>query len=195
MEYALVEREGDERLLMVAVDRLSALIPHLGHLTVLERLTGECVTSCASSSSLTFPAGKELLGTRYQHLFWKPDGSKQPTIIHSKYVTTTAGTGLVHSAPAHGKEDYEVYRSQLVDGPESEEIRCLVDDDGRINEDVMKWASIEKYGRMLVGKEVLGDAVPTMIGILKDHGDLLAEEVITHRYPCDWKTKEPIIIR
>lgn len=41
IEYALVERDGDERLLVVAVDRLSALTTQLGHLTVLQNLSGK----------------------------------------------------------------------------------------------------------------------------------------------------------
>lgn len=138
--------------------------------------------------------GTDLLTTGYEHLFWKP-GQPLPSIIPSKYVTNVAGTGLVHTAPAHGKEDYEIYRNHVIAGRESEELRCPVNDEGRINDEIVGWARDEALGRRLVGKEVLGDAVPVMIGILKEEGVLLAEEVIKHRYPCDWKTKEPIIIR
>ncbi len=177
LEYALVRQEGSDRVLIIAKDRVSTLERHLGSLEILEELSGE-----------------ELLGTSYRHLFWR-DGLIVPRVIASKYVTISAGTGLVHSAPGHGQEDYEVYREAFSNRPEADEIRCPVNDEGNLTEEILQWTADGVDGRSLVGKSVLGDAVPEVIKLLKQQGILLAEEVIQHRYPCDWKTKEPIIIR
>lgn len=140
---------------------------------------------------LTPRAGKELLGTQYEHLFWR-EGLPRSQVIASTDVTTTAGTGLVHSAPGHGKEDYAAFRLAFRD---QEDFRCPVDDEGKLTDDIRAWTSDPTVSNRLVGKSVLGDAVPAMISILRETGTLLAEEDITHRYPCDWKTKEPVIIR
>jgi isoleucyl-tRNA synthetase len=177
LEYVLVRQEGSDRVLIIAKDRLTALERHLGSLEILEELSGE-----------------ELLGTSYRHLFWR-DGLAVPQVIASKYVTIGAGTGLVHSAPGHGQEDYEIYREAFSDRPEADDIRCPVNDEGNLTEEILQWTANGVDGRSLVGKAVLGDAVPQIVELLKRHEILLAEEVIQHRYPCDWKTKEPIIIR
>jgi isoleucyl-tRNA synthetase len=177
IEYALVRRSGSDRLLVIAKDRVSALERHLGSMEILETIMGDY-----------------LIGTEYSHLFCRA-GLPAPQIIQSKYVTVSAGTGLVHSAPGHGQEDYEVYREAYSDRPETEDIRCPVDDEGNLTEEILNWTAEGVEAGGLVGKAVLGDAVPMMVELLKVNGVLLAEEPIQHRYPCDWKTKEPIIIR
>lgn len=115
--------------------------------------------------------GSDLVGVRYTHLFG--DGA----VIHSRYVTS-AGTGLVHTAPAHGHEDYEVLPVA--------ELKCPVDDDGCFT---------SAAAPELAGKAVLGKGTDAVIEMLQQHGSLFAEERIRHRYPYDWKTKQPIIIR
>jgi isoleucyl-tRNA synthetase len=59
---------------------------------------------------------------------------------------------------------------------------------------VVDWAGSED-ARDLVSKSVLGDGVGAMVDLLRRQNALLAEETIEHRYPHDWKTKEPIIVR
>ena len=58
----------------------------------------------------------------------------------------------------------------------------------------MDWAGSED-ARDLVSRSVLGDGVGAMVDLLRRQNALLAEETIEHRYPHDWKTKEPIIVR
>lgn len=132
-------------------------------------------------------AGAELIGTRYSHRFSPTNGFP---VIPSRHVKADAGTGLVHSAPAHGHEDYEAFMSS---GAWTEELRCPVDDAGLFTEDLIKWSEKDSSG--LVGKSVLGDGVGYMIRLLEEDGTLLAEQAIEHRYPHDWKSKEPIIVR
>lgn len=97
----------------------------------------------------------------------------------------------MHSAPAHGHEDYLAFAAA---GLLPDALRCPVDDDGRFTADVDDWAGVSS-GQSLVGKAVLGDAVPAVIDLLKEQGVLLAEENLEHRYPHDWKSKEPVIVR
>lgn len=132
-------------------------------------------------------SGDELVGARYTHRFAPPEGFP---ILPSRYVTADTGTGLVHSAPAHGHEDYDAFISH---GILPDQLRCPVDDAGLFTADVQEWSDRESAS--LVGKSVLGDGVEEMIRLLKADDTLLAEQVIRHRYPTDWKTKEPVIVR
>lgn len=112
-----------------------------------------------------------------------------PTVFPSEHVTSQSGTGLVHSAPAHGYDDYVAFRKA---GLLPKDIRCPVDDEGKFTNEVTEWAiGVDE----LVGQDVLKGGTDVMIKLLKGHGSLLAEQTIEHRYPCDWKTKEPILVR
>jgi isoleucyl-tRNA synthetase len=133
-----------------------------------------------------------LSGTRYTHPFHPPsDSAPRPVVFPSSHVTDQSGTGLVHSAPAHGHEDYIAFSKA---GLLPKELRCPVDDDGCFTAEVVDWAGSED-ARALVSKSVLGDGVGAMVDLLRRQSALLAEETIEHRYPHDWKTKEPIIVR
>lgn len=177
MDYAIVEQPGNDRLLVVGCDRLEPLKELLGELKVLTTFGGD-----------------DLLGTSYDHLFWNSSQPK-PKVIASRHVTSGAGTGLVHTAPGHGQEDYDAFRQSLGSDADTAEMRCPVDDLGNLTEEIASWTKGGDVASRLVGKSVLGDAVPAMVEILKENGILLKQDVIHHRYPCDWKTKEPIIIR
>lgn len=120
-----------------------------------------------------------------------------PEVILAKHVTAAAGTSLVHTAPAHGQEDYEAFRVAFAGSAQAqaEEMRCPVDDDGKFTGELADWTDDQSVAERLVGKSVLSDAVPEMIAILREKGILLHEALLSHRYPCDWKTKEPVILR
>lgn len=169
LTYALVSCQG--RKLVVAEERIKSLEKLLGSIEVLATLPGERIIFKAH-------LGSSLIGCKYSHRFY----SDMP-VISSRHVSPDSGTGLVHSAPAHGHEDYEAYMAH----GDKTELRCPVDDAGCFTEDV--------GAPSLVGKSVLGDGVGEMISLLQQDNTLLAEEVIEHRYPHDWKTKEPIIVR
>lgn len=131
-------------------------------------------------------------GTRYTHAFHPPSASNpRPVVFVSTHVTDQSGTGLVHSAPAHGHDDYIAFSKA---GLLPDRLRCPVDDDGCFTDDLVGWAGSED-ARDLVSKSVLGDGVGAVIDLYARWGTLLAEEMIEHRYPLDWKTKEPIIVR
>jgi isoleucyl-tRNA synthetase len=119
--------------------------------------------------------GRSMIGLQYNHPFINRHGR----IVAAEYVTTTDGTGLVHTAPGHGEDDYETgIREGL-------EVYSPVLANGRFDDTAPDW---------LRGKTVW-EANSLITQHLKDQGLLLAEETITHSYPHDWRSKTPIIFR
>lgn len=165
---------GDD-LLIVAEERLEALKEKLGSLDVVDTLTGA-----------------ELVGTRYNHLFHPPGaGGTRPTVFAADYVTADSGTGLVHSAPAHGHDDYDGF---MANGLPLEDLRCPVDDGGCFTEELLQWSGDEAVVPM-IGRYAMGPGSKQIIEYAKAKGVLLAQETYEHRYPIDWRTKKPIMIR
>ncbi len=120
-------------------------------------------------------AGKELVGLEYRHPFIDRKGK----VVAAEYVTTTDGTGLVHTAPGHGEDDYETgIREGL-------EVYSPVLANGRFDETAPEF---------IRGKTVW-EANPLIMAELKLRGLLLGEEKIAHSYPHDWRSKKPIIFR
>lgn len=114
-------------------------------------------------------------------------------LIPAAYVTADSGTGLVHSAPAHGQEDYQTFRSGLPDADLSS-LDSPVDEDGLFRGSYLGPAEPHDLER-LKGKSVLGDGVQEVIKILRERNHLVATQKIRHKYPYDWKTKQPVIVR
>jgi isoleucyl-tRNA synthetase len=170
IQYAIVLNEN-KQLLVVGESRIEDLEKHLGPLRILEKL-----------------AGKDLVGTEYTHLFHAASAPR-PAVFAAAYVTDDSGTGLVHSAPAHGHDDYDAFKAA---GISLDEMRCPVDDDGCFTLELLDGG---RDAGALVGLPVLGAGSKAMVKFLADEGVLLAAERIEHRYPCDWRTKQPIIIR
>ncbi|NXN94672.1 SYIM protein, partial [Rhinopomastus cyanomelas] len=105
---------------------------------------------------------------------------KVSPLLPANHVTMAKGTGLVHTAPAHGMEDYSVaIKHQLPTD-------CFVDENGFFTEGA---------GPALQNKHVLEEGNETVIQMLQAAGSLLKEEKHVHSYPYDWRTKKPIIIR
>ncbi|XP_057875501.1 isoleucine--tRNA ligase, mitochondrial [Melospiza melodia melodia] len=101
-------------------------------------------------------------------------------LLPANHVTMTKGTGLVHTAPAHGMEDYSVASHHQLTTD------CLVDESGYFT---------EAAGPELKSKNVLEEGNEAVIKMLQAAGSLLKEEKYVHSYPYDWRTKKPIIIR
>ncbi|BAS56455.1 isoleucyl-tRNA synthetase [Leptolyngbya boryana NIES-2135] len=100
-------------------------------------------------------------------------------LIGGDYVTTESGTGLVHTAPGHGQEDYQV--GQRYGLP----ILAPVDDNGDFTEEAGQFK----------GLNVLGEGNTAVIEALQEVRSLLKEEPYQHKYPYDWRTKKPTIFR
>ncbi|MBD2386681.1 isoleucine--tRNA ligase [Cylindrospermum sp. FACHB-282] len=121
-------------------------------------------------------SGRDLEGTTYRHPLFD---RVSPVVVGGDYITTDSGTGLVHTAPGHGQEDYIV--GQRYGLP----ILAPVDDNGNFTAEAGKFA----------GLNVLGDGNQAVIDALTEAGSLLKEEAYQHKYPYDWRTKKPTIFR
>lgn len=127
--------------------------------------------------------GEELLGLKYIHPLLKEDAPLQP-ILSADFVTSDSGTGLVHCAPGHGMEDYLVCQKHGIQ-PFSP-----VDNNGLFTEDAIP------FGSDLPGMKVLYEGTKRVLGLLTDSNALLAvQDKYVHKYPYDWRTKLPIIVR
>ena len=118
--------------------------------------------------------GSELEGLMLQHPFY----DKQVPVILGEHVTTETGTGAVHTAPAHGQDDYVVGLQYNLP------VDCPVDGRGVFID------STEG-----VAGEFIFKANATIIGLLESHGTLVKHEPITHSYPHCWRHKTPVIFR
>jgi isoleucyl-tRNA synthetase len=162
LDYAICRDGSAEapRYLVVA----EALVERLSH--TLERPLEALVTV----------KGSELVGVVYRHPLLD---RTSPVVAGGDYVTTESGTGLVHTAPGHGVDDFLTGRAHGLG------VLCPVDEGGTLTDEAGPFA----------GLNVLKDANPAIIQALRDSGTLLAEEAYAHRYPYDWRTKKPVIFR
>jgi isoleucyl-tRNA synthetase len=126
---------------------------------------------------LTTLRGEELVGTIYTHPLYERNS---PVLAGGDYITTESGTGLVHTAPGHGQEDYQ---TGLKNGLQ---LLSPVDDVGKFTLEA---------GEEFVGLSVLGEGNQAVIDALQKEGALLKAEDYGHKYPYDWRTKKPTIFR
>ncbi len=103
---------------------------------------------------------------------------RESLIVLADYVTLEAGTGCVHTAPGHGREDYETGLKYGI------EIYAPVSDEGKFNDDVGFFAGMDVF-----------ESNPEVVKKLKETGNLVAEGSITHSYPHCWRCKNPVIFR
>ncbi len=165
LNYAVVEVTAPQektgfKYLIVAVD-------------LVERLSATLETQLTVKTTVK---GKDLEHSTYRHSLYDRES---PIVIGGDYVTTESGTGLVHTAPGHGQEDYIV--GQRYGLP----VLAPVDDNGNFTDEAGQFA----------GLNVLGDGNQAVIDALSAAGSLLKEEPYLHKYPYDWRTKKPTIFR
>ncbi|KAL3648693.1 Isoleucine--tRNA ligase, chloroplastic/mitochondrial [Castilleja foliolosa] len=120
--------------------------------------------------------GAELEHCRYVHPI---ENRECPVVIGGDYITTESGTGLVHTAPGHGHEDY--ITGLKYDLP----VLSPVDDGGIFTEEAGQFS----------GLDVLGDGNIAVIECLDKNSSLIMIEPYKHKYPYDWRTKKPTIFR
>ncbi len=102
-----------------------------------------------------------------------------PIVVGGSYITTESGTGLVHTAPGHGIDDFNTgIKHELP-------VICPVNEKGVFTAEAGEFE----------GLNVLKDANSVIISRLKERGLLLKERKYAHRYPYDWRTKKPTIFR
>ncbi|KAF9432820.1 hypothetical protein BGZ76_010263, partial [Entomortierella beljakovae] len=120
--------------------------------------------------------GQDLVGATYKH----PLTAEKLPFITAQYVTADSGSGLVHTAPGHGMDDYKACL------PLGIEAFCPVDSIGRFTPEA---------GQDLEGLEVQTAGTAKVLEILAQKGSLIQEQSYVHKYPYDWRTKKPVILR
>ncbi len=129
--------------------------------------------------------GKELVGLTYTHPLedvvpvQKKLSKHHRVVAAPEYVTLYEGTGLVHAAPGHGFEDFNVARREGI-----KDIASPVDDEGRFTKDAGPYAGLP-----------VREASKRIIEDLKTKGALFYAGRIRHRYPVCWRCKTPVILR
>jgi len=118
--------------------------------------------------------GRELVGLEYRHAWIDRTGK----VAAADFVAMDTGTGLVHIAPGHGEEDYELGRRLGL------EVYNPVDDDGCFTADVERFAGLTVW-----------EANPKITAHLRAVGALLAEVALDHTYPHCWRCKNPTLFR
>lgn len=133
------------------------------------------------ASCVAHANGEVLVHSQWQHPFY---ADRQVPMIGGTHVTTEAGTGLVHTAPAHGVDDWLVGQQYHI--PVNNPVR----DDGKFAQTTPSLPN----GVSLVDKTVW-EANPLVLDALRQQEALLAEHKLSHSYPHCWRHKTPIIFR
>ena len=159
IDYHLVD--AGERLLILAGDLRDACLARY-------KLQGETIASCK---------GAALERIAFRHPFY----DRLSPVYLGEYVTLDTGTGIVHSAPAYGVEDFDSCRRY---GVRDDEILTPVMGDGRYV------STLPLFGGLSIW-----EANPKIVEHLKERGALLAVHKYEHSYMHCWRHKTPVILR
>lgn len=165
LEYIIVKCE--EEYLIVAKSRLPSLQE-----SCFQGKTVDVVESFL---------GAELDGAKYINELRGKIAEPQ-LMIHADFVSADSGTGLVHCAPGHGMDDYEVCTRLGIEAVAPvNDLGCFTD------------AALPDNPKALEGKAVLDDGGMEVLKILGDK--VICISKYKHKYPYDWRTKLPVIVR
>ncbi|MFP4086316.1 MAG: isoleucine--tRNA ligase [Desulfobacteraceae bacterium] len=157
-EYAAVETDGGDVMILA------------------EGLVDSCMQKFGMEP---YQVVKRLKAADLEHLQAKhPLYDRSSVIVLAPYVTLEAGTGCVHTAPGHGREDYETGLEYNLD------VYSPVDGAGRFTPEVEFFAGMEVFA----ANRAVNDKLTQV-------GALLQEEEIVHEYPHCWRCKKPVIFR
>ncbi len=122
--------------------------------------------------------GKDLKDTICKHPFFDLGYDYDIPMLEARFVTTEQGTGIVHCAPSHGPDDFNLCLNNGIKAIET------VDDDGKYTNNVS----------LFEGLHIL-KANPVVIEKLKDQNKLLSNGELVHSYPHSWRSKAPLVHR
>ncbi|MHB1248140.1 MAG: isoleucine--tRNA ligase, partial [Polaromonas sp.] len=165
LEYALVDTERG--ILLLAASLVEKCLARY-------QLTG---------TVLATTPGKNLARLNFMHPLHDADAGyrRLSPVFLADYATAEDGTGIVHSSPAYGVEDFN---SCVAHGMAYDDILNPVQGNGRYDD------KLPLFGGLNIWK-----ACPIVIESLREHGRLFATESITHSYPHCWRHKTPVIYR
>ena len=122
--------------------------------------------------------GKDLKGTICNHPFLKLGYEYDIPMLEARFVTTEQGTGIVHCAPSHGPDDFNLCMNNGIKAIET------VDGDGRYTKNVALFEGIHIFKSNSI-----------VIEKLKDQKKLLSSGELVHSYPHSWRSKAPLVHR
>ena len=123
-------------------------------------------------------SGKEFSGTVCSHPFLGIGYDYDIPMFEARFVTIEQGTGIVHCAPSHGPDDFNLCLNNGIKAVET------VNDDGKYTSNIPKFEGIHIF-----------KANPIIIEKLKEKKKLLSNGKLTHPYPHSWRSKAPLIHR
>jgi isoleucyl-tRNA synthetase len=115
-------------------------------------------------------------------------------LLEGEHVTADTGTGFVHTAPSHGREDFDIWTANaraLEARGIPTAIPYTVDGDGYFTDQAPGF----KGKRVITDKGEKGDANQAVMKALTDNGMLIARGRLKHQYPHSWRSKKPVIFR
>ncbi len=122
--------------------------------------------------------GKDFKGTICNHPFFKLGYDYEIPMLEARFVTTEQGTGIVHCAPSHGPDDFNLCLNNGIKAIET------VDGDGKYTNNVALFEGIHIF-----------KSNPIVIEKLKDQKKLLSNGELIHSYPHSWRSKAPLVHR
>jgi len=155
-----------------------------GYLVLAESLLASCLERYALQGQvLATTAGRQLAGLEFKHPLHDVDAGyrRLAPVYVAEYVSAQDGTGIVHSSPAYGVDDFN---SCVAHGMHYDQILNPVQGNGSYADD------LPLFGGLNIWK-----ACPGIIETLRTHGRLMATQAITHSYPHCWRHKTPVIYR
>ncbi len=146
--------------------------------------------------------GADLFGITCAHPLKGQGGGYEFSVplFDGEHVTDDAGTGFVHTAPGHGREDFEIWMDNARDLEArgiSSQIPFTVGDDGCFTKDAPGFGPDRDGGpaRVINDKGKKGDANQAVISALIERDMLFARGRLKHTYPHSWRSKKPVIFR
>ncbi|MDH5856277.1 isoleucine--tRNA ligase [Lampropedia aestuarii] len=155
-----------------------------GYLLLAAPLVEKCLERYALEGQVVATVqGKQLADLQFEHPLYNADAGyrRLAPVILADYATADDGTGIVHSAPAYGVDDFN---SCINYGFKHSDILTPVQSNGVY---VADWP--------LFGGQHIWKAVPVILDALKLAGRLMATQTISHSYPHCWRHKSPVIYR
>ena len=143
---------------------------------LLESVLSDC--EIKNYKNLKKIKGKEFKNTICNHPFLNLGYDYDVPMLEARFVTTEQGTGIVHCAPSHGPDDFNLCLNNDIKAIET------VDGDGKYTNNVQLFEGIHIF-----------KANPIVIEKLKEQNKLLKNGELTHSYPHSWRSKAPLVHR
>ncbi|OQP85969.1 isoleucine--tRNA ligase [Rhizobium rhizosphaerae] len=166
-----------------------------------KKLAGDCAAKAKVTLNLLRDvSGDELAAITCAHPLASLGYTFQVPMLDGDHVTDDAGTGFVHTAPGHGREDFDAWMSNARDLEArgiSAKIPFTVGDDGFYTDEAPGFGPSAEGGaaRVMDDNGKKGDANKRVMDALIAAGNLFARGRIKHEYPHSWRSKKPVIFR